>query len=191
MSSLKKELIFIVGPTAVGKTDIALALAKILKTEIISCDAMQVYKEFSVLTAKPSAKVLASIKHHLVNTISAKDNFDVFTFRTKVLEAISSIEKRKKIPLIVGGSGLYMSVLLDGIFEEKQSGRNLKIRENIEREIKEKGQEAVYQRLSEVDPKAAAKIHIHDTRRIVRALEVFEAYGKPISELHRKREGLF
>ena len=188
---MKKKLFFIVGPTAAGKTETALALAKILKTEIISCDAMQVYKEVSILTAKPSAQALKKIKHHLVGNVSVKENFDVFTFRKKVLKAIAEIEKKKKIPLIVGGSGLYMSILLDGIFEEKDQGRNLKVRKKIEQEIKDKGREAVYQRLEEVDPVSAAKIHINDTRRIVRALEVFEVYGKPMSLLCPKREGLF
>ena len=188
---MRKKLIFIVGPTAAGKTDIAVALAKIFKTEIISCDAMQVYKEISILTAKPSAQTLKKIKHHLVGDVSVEENFDVFTFRKKVLEAIAEIEKKKKIPLIVGGSGLYMSILLDGIFEEENQGRNLKVRKKIEQEIKDKGREAVYQRLKEVDPASAAKIHINDTRRIVRALEVFEVYGKPMSALRPKREGLF
>jgi tRNA dimethylallyltransferase len=188
---VRKKLLFIVGPTASGKTDIALALAKTLKTEIISCDAMQVYKEVSILTAKPSTQALKKIKHHLVGNVSIKENFDVFTFRKKVLKAIAEIEKKRKIPLIVGGSGLYMSILLDGIFEEKDQGRNLKVRKKIEQEIHDKGREAVYQRLKEVDPAAAAKIHVNDTRRVVRALEVFEVYGKPMSLLRPKREGLW
>lgn len=188
---MKKKLIFIVGPTASGKTDIALALAKILKTEIISCDAMQVYKEVSILTAKPLASALKKIKHHLIGEISVNKNFDVFMFRKKVLRAISFIERKRKIPVIVGGSGLYMSILLDGIFEEENQGRNLKIRKKIEKQIMDKGREAVYQRLKNVDPASAAKIHMNDTRRLVRALEVFEVYGKPMSELRPKREGLW
>lgn len=188
---MKKKLIFIVGPTASGKTDIALALAKNLKTEIISCDAMQVYKEVSILTAKPSALALKKIKHHLIGEVSVQRNFDVFTFRKKALRAISLIEKSKKIPVIVGGSGLYMSILLDGIFEEKNQGRNLKVRKKIEKEIADKGREVVYQKLKKIDPVSAAKIHFNDTRRLVRALEVFEVYGKPMSELRPKREGLW
>ena len=188
---MKKRLIFIVGPTATGKTEIACALAKPLHAEIISCDAMQVYKEFSLLTAKPTAKLLKAVQHHLVGIISIQKEFDVFTFRTQVLRAISLIEKKKKIPVIVGGSGLYMSILLDGIFEEKQRGRNLGIRKKIEDEIAEKGQEALYEKLKTVDPASALKIHVHDTRRIIRALEVFEVYGKPISALHRERKGLY
>jgi len=188
---MKKKLFFIVGPTAIGKTEIACALAKTLSAEIISCDAMQVYKEVSLLTAKPAAAILKKIKHHLINTISVKKDFDVFTFRTQVLRAIAVIEKKKKLPLVVGGSGLYMSILLDGIFEEEQRGRNLEMRKKIEDQLKEEGQEAMYERLKEVDPRSAAKIHPHDMRRIVRALEVFEVYKKPISELHPKREGLW
>ncbi|MFA6378260.1 MAG: tRNA (adenosine(37)-N6)-dimethylallyltransferase MiaA [Candidatus Omnitrophota bacterium] len=188
---MKPKLIFIVGPTAVGKTDIAFILAKILKTEIVSCDAMQVYKEFSLLTARPSSKILKAIKHHLVGVVSVKENCDVFSFRKRVLSIIAGMERKKKIPLIVGGSGLYMSILLDGIFKEEQGGRHLAIRKKIEEEISRLGAEVVYERLKAVDPLSAAKIHVHDTRRMIRALEVFEIYGKPISELHRERQGLW
>ncbi len=188
---MKKKIVFIVGPTATGKTDIALILAKALRTEIISCDAMQVYQELSLLTAKPSPQVLKTIKHHLVDIVSVEEDCDVFHFRKKVLSSIVSMERRKKIPLIVGGSGLYMSILLDGIFEEERRGRNLSMRKKIEDEMKTQGPGLVYERLKIVDPCSAAKIHANDTRRIIRALEVFEVYGKPISELHPKREGLW
>jgi len=188
---MRKKLIFIVGPTASGKTDIAVLLAKQLRAEIISCDAMQVYKEISLLTAKPSSSTLKAVKHHLVNTVSIQDDFDVFTFRKKALAAIARVESRKKIPLVVGGSGLYMSILLDGIFEETSGGRNLAVRQRIEEEIKAQGAEVVYARLKQVDPVSAAKIHFHDTRRMVRALEVYEVHGKPISALHPKRQGLW
>lgn len=188
---MKKKLIFIVGPTASGKTDIALILARQLKAEIISCDAMQVYKEVSILTAKPSGEALKSVKHHLINTVSVRRDFDVAAFRKKTLAAIASVERRGKIPLIVGGSGLYMSILLDGIFEDQGTHRDLAVRERIEKDIKTQGVEAVYARLQEVDPVSAAKIHLHDIRRIVRALEVYTTHGKPISALHQDRCGLW
>ncbi|HOD12812.1 MAG TPA: tRNA (adenosine(37)-N6)-dimethylallyltransferase MiaA [Candidatus Omnitrophota bacterium] len=188
---MRKKLIFIVGPTASGKTDVALCLAKRLDAEIVSCDAMQVYKEISILTAKPSAQALRSVKHHLINTISVSEDFDVSIFRTKVLAAIKTIERKKKIPLIVGGSGLYMAILLDGIFKEKRNSSYALVRQRIEQEIKEFGLEAVYARLQRVDPAAAFKIHVHDARRIIRALEVYETQGKPISVLKQKRKGLW
>ncbi len=188
---MRKKLIFIVGPTASGKTDVALYLAKRLNAEIVSCDAMQVYKEISILTAKPSVQDLRSVKHHLINTISVSEDFDVSIFRSKVLAAIRAIERKKKIPLIVGGSGLYMAILLDGIFKEKHSSCSAIVRQRIEQEIEEFGLEAVYARLQRVDPASAVKIHIHDTRRIIRALEVYETQGKPISILQQKRKGLW
>ncbi len=187
----KKKLFFIVGPTAIGKTEIAFWLAKKFKTEIISCDAMQVYKEISILSGKPPQKFLKSIKHHLIDVISINKNFDVFIFRKMVLSAIKAIERKNKIPIIVGGSGLYMSILLDGIFEGGQQAKNLDVRKRIEQRIKENGKEAVYEYLKKVDPTSASKIHINDTKRVVRCLEVFETYGKPISAFHQKREGLW
>lgn len=188
---MKRKLIFIVGPTASGKTDVALILAQRLGAEIISCDAMQVYKEVSILTAKPSREILRSVKHHVIDTVSVRQDFDVATFRKKVLAAIAVIERKKKIPLIVGGSGLYMSILLDGIFEEEGAGRNLVMRQQIEQEIKTQGAAFVYARLQKVDPASAAKIHPHDVRRLVRALEVYAMNGKPISVLHKTRHGLW
>lgn len=188
---MKKKIFFIVGPTAIGKTEIACALAQKIDAEIISCDAMQVYKEISLLNAKPDPAILKKVKHHLISAISVTEDFDVFTFRKKVLRAIGAIEKKKKVPLIVGGSGLYMAILLDGIFEEEHRGRNLRTRKKIEQEIKKNGLMASYERLKKADPRSAEKIHPHDMRRIVRALEVFDVYGKPISALHPKRKGLW
>ncbi|MDD3374369.1 MAG: tRNA (adenosine(37)-N6)-dimethylallyltransferase MiaA [Candidatus Omnitrophica bacterium] len=187
----KKKIIFIVGPTAVGKTDVAFWLAKKLKTQIISCDAMQVYKEVSILTGKPSLKMLGGIKHYLIDVISVAKNFDVSMFRQEALKAICAIEKKKTIPIVVGGSGLYMSVLLDGIFEEKDSEKNFEVRKRIEENIKNNGREEALERLKEIDPISASRIHANDVRRLVRALEVFEVCGKPISQLHPNREGLW
>jgi len=188
---IKKKIIFIVGPTAVGKTDVAFWLAKRLKTEIVSCDAMQAYREVSILTGKPSCRMLKTVKHHLIDAVSVTKNFDVFIFRKKALRAIRAIERKKMIPVVVGGSGLYMSALLDGIFEEEHRGRNLEVRKKIEENIQSKGKEKMFERLRKIDPMSASRIHINDVRRLVRALEVFEIYGKPISQLQPNREGLW
>lgn len=182
---------FIVGPTATGKTDVAAALAQDLKAEIVSCDAMQVYKELSLLTAKPSPGVLKTARHHLVGIVSVKENWDVVSFRKKALRAIAAIERKNKLPLVVGGSGLYMAILLDGIFEEKDKGRSLAVRARIKSEAERLGPEALHERLKNVDPVSAAGIHAHDARRIIRALEVFETHGTPISALKEKRQGLW
>ncbi len=187
----QNKIIFIVGPTAVGKTDVACYLARKLNAEIVSCDAMQVYKEVSILTGKPSLRMLSETKHHLIDVVSISRNFDVVTFRKKALMAISSIHKKKKTAIVVGGSGLYMSVLLDGIFEEEHQERNLEIRRKIQADIKREGKEEVFKYLKRIDPLSASKIHINDTRRTIRAIEVYEVYGKPISMLQPNRQGLW
>jgi len=184
-----KKIIFIVGPTAVGKTEVALLLAKKLEAEIISCDSMQVYQEINIASNKPSTKILKEIPHHLINTVSITKEFDVVSFRKKAVEAINKIHKKNKIPIIVGGSGLYMQVLLDGIF--KGPKKNERLRQELEKEAQAKGEQVLYQRLQELDPRAAAKIHPHDRKRIIRALEVFLTARKPISELQKNRQGLW
>ena len=187
--SNKNPILFIVGPTAVGKTQLALDLAKKLDGEIISCDAMQVYKEINIASAKPSTKELKNIKHHCLNLVSVTEDFDVAKFRKFALDAIEAIHKKGKIPIVVGGSGMYMSVLLDGIFE--QAAKNDALREKLERQIKKEGTAVLYERLKNLDPQAAVKIHVNDAKRIVRALEVMGTTQKPISHLQQKRQGLW
>jgi len=184
-----KKIIFIVGPTGVGKTAVSLVLAKRLKTEIVSCDSMQVYQEINIASNKPSTKILKEIPHHLINAVSITKEFDVVSFRKKAVEALNKIHKKNKIPIIVGGSGLYMQILLDGIF--KGPKKNERLRQELESEARQKGNQVIYQRLQEFDPRAAAKIHLHDRKRIIRALEVFLTARKPISELQKNRRGLW
>lgn len=184
-----KKIIFLVGPTAVGKSEVALSLAKQLNGEIISCDSMQVYREVHIASDKPSKEILRAIPHHLVNVVSIVKDFDVAVFRKKVLTTIASIHRKKKIPIIVGGSGLYMSILLDGIFAGQKKDERLRAR--LEKEAKEKGNSALYQRLQQADPEAAKKIHPNDRRRMIRALEVFLMAQKPISQLQKSRRGLW
>ncbi len=184
-----KKIIFIVGPTAVGKTVVALSLAKKINGEIVSCDSMQVYKEASIASNKPSLENLEEILHHLINIISATEDFDVGYFQKKALAAIKAIHAKGKIPIIVGGSGMYMSVLLDGIFENSPKDSNL--RKTLEAQTKQAGSESLYQRLLKVDSDAAQKIHSNDTKRIIRALEVFLLKHQPISALQKNRQGLW
>jgi len=186
----KKKIVFIVGPTAVGKTEVGCILAQKLKTEVISCDAMQVYKEISILSGKASKEALKKVKHHLIDTISVKDEFDVFQFYQNTLKVIEKILKKEMAPIIVGGSGLYMSILLDGIFEEKVAP-DIALRKKIEDMIQAKGRDWAFEKVKKIDPKMAAKIHPNDLRRMVRILEVYEIYKKPISDLHEKRQGLW
>lgn len=184
------KIIFIVGPTAVGKSEVAFALAQEIKGEIISCDAMQVYKEIHIASNKPPSVMLKKITHHLINLISIEEEFDVAEFNRRAQEVIQEIHARKHIPIIVGGSGLYMQILLDGIFEGKAK-KNDGLREELKRKAQEKGVPFLYAILKKKDPQAALKIHPNDLRRITRALEVLALENKPISALQKKREGLW
>jgi tRNA dimethylallyltransferase len=181
-------IIFIVGPTGVGKSEIAAALAKRINGEIVSCDSMQVYKGMDIVTSKPSAAIRKKTKHHLIGIVSPFREYDVSRFRKGALKAVQGIIKRRKVPLLVGGTGLYMSILINGIFELKVEDRA--IRERLYKEAAARGSSYLYKRLQKVDPAAADKIHPHDAKRIIRALEVFIGTGKPISHWQKQRRGL-
>ncbi len=185
---MKPCVLFLVGPTAVGKTVVSLELAKQVDAEIISCDSMQIYKGMDILSSKPSPGQRSKAAHHLIDVASPQDEFNVSQFRTLSLKAVADILARRKVPLFVGGTGLYMSVVVDGIFEAK--AEDAAVRQRLFELDQEHGSGFLHQRLAKVDPKAAAKIHAHDTKRLVRALEVFEVTGTPISELQQKRQGL-
>ena len=184
-----KKIIFIVGPTAAGKTDVAFSLAQKISGEIISCDSMQIYKQISIASSKPHEEMRDTVPHHLFDIISVEEDFDVGVFNKLALEAIGSIIGGGKVPIIVGGSGMYMQILLDGIFEVNEVDQD--IRESLEKRAVEEGNGIIYDELKRVDPEAAAKIHPNDVRRIIRALEVFIATNKPISEFRKDREGLW
>ncbi|MCK5215252.1 MAG: tRNA (adenosine(37)-N6)-dimethylallyltransferase MiaA [Candidatus Omnitrophica bacterium] len=184
-----KKIIFIVGSTAVGKTSLAIDLAGRINGEIVSCDSMQIYKEISIASAKPSNEQMQGIPHHLVDILSVGEDFDVSQFNDLANRAISDILLRERIPVVVGGSGMYVQILLDGIFEGGQ--KNGEVRKKLQERIEQEGNEAVYDELRKVDPKAAAKIHPNDARRIVRALEIYQVTGKPISSLQKERKGLY
>ncbi len=183
------KIIFVVGPTAVGKTEVGFLLAQKLNAEIISCDAMQVYKEISIVNNKPPARMLAQVRHHLIDLVSVTEEFDVMTFNQKANNAIKAIHTQKKILVIIGGSGLYMNVLLDGLFEGV--AKDLSLRKELAAMAEERGNEVLFKRLTQLDPPAAQKIHPHDSKRIIRALEVVMLTGQPISQLQKKREGIW
>jgi tRNA dimethylallyltransferase len=189
MSSNTPAIKFIVGPTAVGKSQIALAVAQKYNAEIVSCDAMQVYREINIASDKPKSNELADVPHHLIGAVSVVEHFDVAKYRQMALSAISDVQGRGKMPLVVGGSGMYMTVLLDGIFEDKIEDESL--REELSQEIKQKGSAELHERLRGLDSAAAAKIHPNDPQRIIRALEIVLLTGQPISALQQKRKGLW
>ncbi|MFA5148684.1 MAG: tRNA (adenosine(37)-N6)-dimethylallyltransferase MiaA [Candidatus Omnitrophota bacterium] len=182
------RLIFIEGPTAIGKTGISFEIAKLIECEIISCDSMQVYRGMNVGTSKPAKVLLGSLPHHLVDIIDPSEEFSVAQFRALAVKAIEEMIPRKKTPLLVGGSGLYVKVLIDGIFEAPVT--DWELRQRLEEEAAEFGIGQLYARLKQADPAGAAGIHPNDLRRIIRALEVFEKANAPISELRKRTSGL-
>lgn len=183
------KIIFIVGPTAVGKSDVGMHLARKLRGEIVSCDSMQIYKEIRIASNKPSPKDLNEVPHYLVDIISVREEFDVAKFNTLALAAIHDIHRRGRVPVIVGGSGMYMQVLLDGIFEG--GIKNQSLRKDLKGQAHQYGNQYLYDKLKEEDAQAAAKIHPNDVRRVIRALEVCITRKTLISQLQTQRQGLY
>ncbi len=170
------------GATASGKTGVALALAPKLNAEILSLDSMALYRRMDIGTAKPSAAEQALVPHHLIDLRDPSDEFSVAEYLKEAERAIADILSRGRTPLFVGGTPLYLKCLLRGLFEGP--GANWELRREVEAELEEVGSTALHDRLALLDPLAASAIHPNDSRRIVRAIEVFRATGEPIS--HRQ-----
>ncbi len=183
----QNKIAILTGPTAIGKTEISIRIVQLLPDiEIISADSMQIYKYMDIGTDKPKKKILNSYKHHCIDIIEPWENFDVKKYIEQANKCISDIMNRKKKPLIVGGTGLYIKSFLNPVFQGP--GRNKKIRDGLFELIKEKGNTFLYEKLKEYDLEYSKKININDTRRIIRALEVFLLTGKPISYFHKHEE---
>ena len=181
MASLH-DILVIVGPTASGKTAVGIELAQRINGEIISADARQIYRFMDIGTAKPTAEERSAARHHLIDFINPDEDYSAGQFAEDASAVIGDILCRGKMPILVGGAGLYIRALFDGFSPMP------KIPAEIRARLKEEGRESLpelYNRLCEVDPEWAAKIQATDTQRILRGLEVFEASGKPLSE-HQK-----
>ena len=176
---MNKFLITIIGPTAIGKTSLAIKLAKHYKTEIISADSRQFYKELNIGTAKPSNEELSSVKHHLINNISVTDEYDISQFQSDATEKINNLFKKKDFVIMVGGSGLYINSVLYGIDEIPKV--DISVRENLNEEFKNNGLKNLILKLKELDPITYKKIDLNNHRRIIRALEVSISYNTPYS----------
>jgi tRNA dimethylallyltransferase len=183
----KPAVIFIVGPTGSGKTQVSLSPSAYLPCEYISADSMQIYKGMDIITDKLAAPLRRKYPYHLLDVIPPSKEYSVAAFCRAATRKVAEIIKRKKVPVVVGGTGLYIRSLIHGIFEEKSSS---KVRSSLARLAAEKGNSFLHRRLNAVDPQAASRIHVHDTKRLIRALEVFEMTRRPISELQQKRRGL-
>ena len=180
MESKTKNLVIILGPTAVGKSATAILLAKLFKGEIINCDSMQVYRGFDIGIDKIPVEERENIPHHLLSIVDPTIQFTAADFVKHALKAIAKIQKKQKLPIITGGTGLYLKALLDGLFPEGE--KNPCIRKKLEQEAQDKGLESMKEKLWEVDPAYAQKIGEKDKIRIIRALEVFLTTKKPFSE---------
>jgi tRNA dimethylallyltransferase len=184
----KPTVLFIVGPTASGKSALAVALAKKLGGEIVSADSMLVYKGMDIGTAKPTKKERGGILHHGLDLIPPTKSFSVFAYRQFALKAIRATLKRGKIPILAGGTGFYVRALLEGL--SPLPGTHAAIRRELEREALEKGLPALYKRLLKLDPPRAKAIGPHNQRRILRALEIYLVSGKKPSQTSPKTPGL-
>jgi tRNA dimethylallyltransferase len=181
------QVVVILGPTAVGKTAVGLRVAEQIGGEIISADSAAVYRGMDIGTAKPTAEERARVRFHLIDVADPDEPFTAAKFRELALEAIRDIQARGKRVLIVGGTGLYLRVLLHG-FSLAPPPRDPTIRKRLQQEAREQGLPALYARLQQVDPQAAARIHPNDAVRIIRALEVYEMTGKPVSEWQHRAD---
>jgi len=178
------DKLLILGVTSSGKGPLAFDLAKDLGAEIISIDSMKVYRRMDIGTAKPPKEARAQVKYHLIDIIEPSDSFSVRAFLDSALEAIQQIKSRSKPIVAVGGTALYIKALLYGLFEGP--GTNKQIRAELRARAESQGLEQLYRQLTQVDPEAAARIHQNDARRIIRALEVYELTGRPISRFQQQ-----
>jgi tRNA dimethylallyltransferase len=182
------KAVFITGPTAAGKSAVGLALAERLGGEIVSCDSMQVYREINIASNKPGTAERKRAPHHMLDVVSVTETYDVARYNNQAREVIDGVVARGRLPVIVGGSGLYLQVLLDGIFAEGSNDEG--VRKILESRASGEGLEALYAELREADPESASIIHCRDRKRVIRALEAFRVSGTPFSELRKKREGM-
>lgn len=181
------QALFLMGPTASGKTALAVYLAQRLPLEIINVDSAQVYRGMDIGTAKPEPEVLARAPHRLIDIRDPADPYSAAEFRADALAAMEELTAAGRIPLLAGGTGLYFRVLLYGLSELPSADRALRAR--LEQEAALHGWPYLHRRLAQVDPAAGARIHPNDPQRIQRALEVYELTGRPISTLQRRRGG--
>jgi tRNA dimethylallyltransferase len=173
------RVIALVGPTAIGKSAVAVELAELLGAEIVSCDSMQVYRRLPVLSQAPTHAQRARIQHHLIDCVEPTQSFSVGEYRRSAAPVINQILERGKRVLIVGGTGLYLKALTEGLCDAPPA--DVHVRERLWSECQGSGSASLYSRLERVDAAAASRIHPNDARRIIRALEVYALTGRPIS----------
>lgn len=183
---INKPVLALVGPTAVGKTDLSIRLAQTYNCEIVSVDSMQVYRYMDIGTAKASKEERRLVAHHLIDIVDPDEDYHAGRFVNDCLAAIDAIHRRGALPLLTGGTGLYLHSLKHGLF--RAPGTDPEIRQDLHRRMAEEGSQALHDELKRFDPGSAARIHPHDRSRIARAVEVYLSTGKTQTELLEKQE---
>ncbi len=181
---MNNQLVTIIGPTAIGKTDLAIKIAEFYKTEIVSADSRQFYRELNIGTAKPSSSELSKIKHHLINNKSIQEQYNINDFEKDAIESINSIYKKNKVAVLVGGSGLFINSVLYGLDEIPEIDEN--IRNSLYSDMDSLGIKTLQEKLKLLDPNSYENIDIDNPRRLIRALEVTIGSGKPYSSFLKK-----
>jgi tRNA dimethylallyltransferase len=184
----KDIIICIIGPTAIGKTRISIRLAKRIHGEIISSDSMQIYRGMNILSQAPTQAEQKRAKHHLINILSPEKEYSVASFRRRAVIIIRAAIKRGKVPIIVGGSGLYLKALIYGLFPAPPA--DMEFRARMQRFTARHGSKKLHERLVKIDPASARAIHQNDTRRIIRSLEIAHTTGRTMTELKGRTKGL-
>ncbi len=182
----KPPLVVLTGPTAVGKSELSVELAKRIGGEIISADSMQVYRHMDIGSAKIKPEQMGGIRHHLIDVLEPTQEFHVVTFQKMAKTAINDIYARGHIPIVAGGTGFYIQALLYDI-DFTKNDEDTALRTRLEQIAKEQGNEALYQRLQQIDPESCEIIHANNVKRVIRAIEFYEKTGMKISE-HNKRQ---
>ena len=186
----KNKVIVICGPTASGKTALSIELAKKINGEIVSCDSMQIYKDMNIGTAKPTPEEMQGIKHYLIGYVSPEERYSVSDYKSDAKKAIKEIIEKGKMPIVVGGTGLYLDSLIYEI-EYQDIKLDEAYRQKLEQEVEEKGLEELYEKAKQIDAKAMEKISPNDKKRILRVLEIYHTTGKTKTEQEiesRKKE---
>ncbi len=179
----RPRLIVICGPTGIGKTGVAIELARRFNGQIVGADSMQIYRHLEIGTAKPTAAERRMVPHHLVDFLEPDREFDAAAYARRAAAVIDRLHSRGIVPFVVGGTGLYIKALLKGLF--RAGAGDPELREKLRTKAETAGSQALHKELAAVDPETAARLHPNDTYRIIRALEVYELTGVPLSDHHR------
>ena len=184
-----KPLLILAGPTAVGKSDISVKVAKALDGECISADSIQVYKGLNIGSGKITEEEMEGVPHHLLDILNPEEDYDASSFQSMAREKVEEIYRRERLPILVGGTGFYIQAMLRDIdFQEEDEAEKERLRSRLEKEMEERGSMALHEELKQVDPFSAEAIHPHNRQRIMRALEYFYLHKSPISKHNREEK---